>query len=172
MSYAFFTLLAVSGFSCSGTKRPIDLTDENKLNSFYLRTKTTAILIENGFSYCDTTLAGDESCMMEYNGNKYLKRETCSYDSLGRLEKVVLYKAEGILSYDREELIQDSLLMQLNGWQLGDNKLQIKGDSVLSPMAGKIAQFDTTGQRIFCTFKSAENTTKYLMVLGFYGGTK
>lgn len=141
--------------------------DNGNEQTFYLHTSLKALDVGNSYVFCDTSLKEEMSCFVNYNGNRYLKKEKIFYDSIGGIEKVILYKSEGTIDYYRKDLMSDSLLVQANMWKLEGNTLKMKGDSVVYPISSKIIEFNKATKKIYCILKEAEVEKEQLYIFEF-----
>jgi len=168
----FFIFLGILSmnilFSCNPRPEKVARTGEEQSSRFYLRSTLKAILVGNEFSYCDTAFIGETSCFIMYNGNRYLKKEMLIYDSLGGLEMAIVFGTEGAVRYDRKQLLKDSLLMKLKGWDYKGNELKIRRDSILSPITGRITELDTLTSRLFYLSQQTAISTEQLIVFEFW----
>ena len=93
-----------------------------KIKSIY-----SAVLLDEVFSNFEYS----EESHFECGGVKYSLRERIDYKVSGELQKLTVYKPEGILQYSYSELQKDTLLLNkknspiLQKWTFYDNKLVI-----------------------------------------------
>jgi len=115
LTSAFFTfiVLVFSTVSC-------DMKEERRS----VQEIINGLQLEDGSSYIYS-----EESLIELGKEKYSLRKKAIYDLRGNLMKIEIYKPEGILSYTKEEILQDSILFELLGfplkqsWYFQDNKL-------------------------------------------------
>jgi hypothetical protein len=112
-----------------------------------------AIELSNKYIYCDSSSKGDKSCFISFGGRRYLKKEKIIYNNLGNIMKAILYKSEGILEYNRNDLKADSAFVTLNGWNLNNNFLKLRNDSIIFPITEEIIKSNNSTNKIYCINK-------------------
>lgn len=136
--------------------------------TFYLRSAIKSMPVGRNYVYCDSTLKGDLSCFIEYNGKKYLKQEKLFFDSIGKLNTVLLFKPEGNISYKQQDLLNDTLLMESSGWKMNNNIVQIDDDKILKPFSGNIVEVNETQKMIYYLSESSEKGKQFLYVFEYW----
>ncbi|ULQ57153.1 hypothetical protein KJS94_02940 [Flavihumibacter rivuli] len=67
-------------------------------------------------SYCQgesTSINSVDNCIIQNSDTvKYLRRSTLIFDSLGQISKFLQYHPEGILSYSKKDLLQDTAIIE------------------------------------------------------------
>ncbi|MBW2963120.1 hypothetical protein [Mesonia aestuariivivens] len=63
----------------------------------------------------------DNNSLFYLGGNKYSLRHKALYDINGALIKLLLYKSEGEIEYNRKEILEDEKLIEYTGFPLKQN---------------------------------------------------
>lgn len=158
-------------FSCSRPDKKI--VNNKEVNNtikekFYLRSAIKAMAVSKNYVYCDSTVKGDLSCFVEYNGKKYLKREKLSFDSIGILNTVTLFKPEGNRNYNKEDLLGDTLLVETSGWKISNNIIEINGNKLMKPFSGTIVEMNEAEKTIYFLSESMEEGKEFLYVYVYW----
>ena len=165
------SVLAFLSFSCSEpNNKKVDIKEEDNLISgiFNLRSVVKATAVSGNYVYCDSTMTGDMSCFIRYNGNKYLKNEKLSFNNKGDLDTVILFKPEGTISFSQKDLLSDSLLMEASGWKISGNIIEISDNHVLKPIFGKILEMQEIQKRIYVMSDSLKKGNALLYVYEYW----
>lgn len=72
----------------------------------------SAVKIDNGYVY-------SEESIFEVGGVKYLLRHKAVYGTDGVVEQFLSYKPEGVIKYDKEELLRDKKIVDSAGLPFG-----------------------------------------------------
>jgi len=138
----FATLLFLTSCESKRTNNTGMHSNRNGNKMYVLRTCLQASYVGENYIFCDTALKGERSCFVSYKDRRFLKKVKQFIDTSGNIIKIIKYSPEGILSYDRKELLADKALLEINGWKLTNNILKIGTDSVLFPIRGIIVSYD------------------------------
>jgi len=141
--------------SCTSTETNIPEKHSNKKmhEEFSLKSCLNALYVGDNYVLCDTNNKQEESCFFDYGGRRFVKKAKQFFDSSGNINHVIEYKPEGILRYEKKELLADSMLLSFNSWKSTGNMVTIKGDSVLYPVKSKIEKATKEEKKIYCLQK-------------------
>lgn len=136
--------------------------------TFYLRSAIKAKAVSTSYVYCDSTVKGELSCFVEYNGKKYLKREKLYFDSIGTLNNVTMFKPEGNTNYSKKDLLDDTLLVETSGWKMSNNIIEINGNKLVKPLSGTIVEVKEAEKMIYFLSDSMEEGNGLLYVYVYW----
>jgi hypothetical protein len=167
-----FFIIVVVGFAVflktSCTLKKTSSNEIGKEQTFYIRTELKALRVANDFKFCDTGLNEEQNCFLRYQGLRYFKKEKIFCETHGKVEKTVLYKSEGTVEYNPEDIMMDSLFAKMSMWKLHDNIIKIKNDSTIYPILGKIVEFDKKSKRIYSIVATNDPEIIQLFIFEFW----
>lgn len=140
----------------------------NIKRTFYLRSAIKAAEVSKNYIYCDSTVKGDLSCFIEYNGKRYLKREKLSFDSRGNLKTALLYKPEGNISYQQKDLLADTLLVETSGWTMNNNVIETNGTNIMKPVSGIMIEMNEIQKVIYFLSEPSEGGKQFFYVYEYW----
>lgn len=140
----------------------------DNLQVHYIHSELKAVKVGDNYVFCDTSLKGELSCFAKYNGVRYLKKEKIFFDSSGRIVKLAAYKPEGVIEYTQKNLMEDSVFLKTNSLLLNGNLLRMKSDSIISPIVGKITEFDRSAKKIYALFDLPKDGVSQLYVFEYW----
>ena len=106
--YTLILIVSVaSGCTSIDIKEIQNIKHENKIKEIFTAVKVT----DSNYVYSDESV-------YKINKKTYSLREKAIYNKNGDIEKLIIYKSEGILEYNKEKILNDIKILKYSGFPL------------------------------------------------------